>query len=379
MQDGSELVTDLTATEGLVLQGVMGPAIRSIEEIGPESGSSVDNAYAAADRSAAPRLNFDGSDGVAEFLDDSISWSPLQDRSAQKAFYTAGIGSGSSAAAAAAAASASRNAYFKEENRKLDAERRDYAFGERGRSLDNQEAYDSASGSAKLADLAAQRIYNAQAAALDIKGATGQTAYNQSQLDRNLEGIGLGAMDYRRGESLAADPYRALEADQTGVASGQRRYAQDVRAAATASEEMKIALAERGVVAAKANEDRKLGVAVQGISSASRNADRVIASQEASTGLLTAAQEKANDLTRERLDFDREQATIAESLRKEKAALDAADPETPTVAAVVSSGTTSSLTSAQQWERDNPDKVTRTKGLYNQAERIAANNNAYAY
>jgi hypothetical protein len=108
---------------------------------------------------------------------------------------------------------------------------------------------------------------------LDIKSATGQEAYNQSQLDRNLEGIGLGAMDYRRGESLAADPYRALEADQTGVASGQRRYAQDVRAAATASEEMKIALAERGVVAAKADEDRKLGVAVQGIQSAARNAN----------------------------------------------------------------------------------------------------------
>ena len=370
MQDGSELVTDLTATEGLVLQGVMGPAIRSIEKIGPESGSSVNNPYAAADRSAAPRLNFDGSDRVAAFIDNDVSWSPLQDRAVQNAFYTAGVGSGSSAAAAAAAASASRNAYFRDENSKLDAQYRRGNEDLDSRGLAARGAYEASSSSANLAELAAKRAYGAEAAALDIKGATGQAAYNQSQLDRNLEGIGLGAMDYRRGESLAADPYRALEADQVGVASGQRRYAQDVRAAAVASEEKKIALAEKKVADAKAESDRALGAMLQGIQSSQRNSDRSYGAQIDAQRLQSKFNADLLALTGEGNVAKAEY--YEDSLVLQQARWDAEDEAKGlTPVAVAGSGTTSALTAAQQWENNNRDKVTRTSGGYGKTNSYA--------
>lgn len=193
------------------------------------------------------------------------------------------------AAAAAAASAAStlrqtqlRNAYFRDENSKLDAQYRRGNEDLDSRGLAARGAYEASSSSANLAELAAKRAHGAEAAALDMKGATGQAAYNQSQLDRTLEGVGLDAADFRVGESVTADPYRALEADQAGVASGQRRYAQDVRAAAVASEEKKILLAEKKVADAKAESDRALGLQMQGIQSSQRNSDRSYGAQIAS-------------------------------------------------------------------------------------------------
>ena len=202
------------------------------------------------------------------YADASFNIDPLRSNS-----FSTSVGGleGSSGAAAAGAAAASRRFFYETENAKIDAEYLKGASQRSQESFDRQSGYYAEQDSLSLEQFAQRQAYNAESAALDIRGATGQASYNQSQLDRSLEGIGLGAMDYRRGESLAADPYRALEADQTGVASGQRRYAQDVRLAAAASEEKKIALAEQKVADAKAESDRALGLAVQGIQSAQRN------------------------------------------------------------------------------------------------------------
>lgn len=184
---------------------------------------------------------------------------------------------GSNRAAASAAASASRQMFFRDENAKIDAQHRirssDLADAGRTAALGQFEA----ASAADLASLASRRTYDAESAALSLKDATGQAAFNQSQLDSNLAELGLGAADYRRGESVTADPYRALEADQAGAASGQRRYAQDVRAAASASEEKKILLAEQKVAQAKAESDRSLAMALDQIASGQRNSDRSFA------------------------------------------------------------------------------------------------------
>ena len=166
---------------------------------------------------------------------------------------------GSSAAAAsgaAAATAASRKSYFDSENRRLDAQQAGQRF-DNANDLANQSYRSSAADSALDRDfLDSRRQYDADKAALAIRGADGQADFNQSRLDNSLDKLGLDASDYRRGESVSADPYRALESDQAGVASGQRRYAQDVRAAATRSQESKIALEEQSIAEAKAEEER---------------------------------------------------------------------------------------------------------------------------
>jgi len=254
-----------------------------------------------------------------------------------------------------------------------------------------------------LAELAAKRAYGAEAAALDMKSATGQAAYNQSQLDRTLEGVGLDAADFRVGESITAEPYRALEADQAGVASGQRRYAQDVRAAAVASEEKKIALAQQKVADAKAESDRALGVMLQGIQSSQRNSDR-------SYGAQIDAQRLQSEFNADMLELTAEgQATTAEwqedTLVLQTAANASADTANGLNAEDLAAwwasmggggggggggagapvGTTSTLTAAQQWEINNPGMVRRIGGetptppTPPTAEEVATANNQFMW
>jgi len=274
MANGIELVLPVSSNPDIQQEQI--DLIRNLDRnavirpVTPDYDPSNDYAAAEGSRYLTPSTNADGNLQFALMADD-LGLVRNNPTAVADAFR---MRDSANKSAAAAAAAASRQYFYETENAKIDAE---YLKGSSQRSQESfarDSAYYAEMDSLSLEQFAQRRAYNAESAALDIKGATGQAAYNQSQLDRSLEGIGLDAVDYRRGESITADPYRALEADQTGVASGQRRYAQDVRAAAAASEEKKIALAQQKVAEAKAESDRALGLAMQGIQSAQRNADR---------------------------------------------------------------------------------------------------------
>jgi hypothetical protein len=154
---------------------------------------------------------------------------------------------GSSKAAADAAAAAARQSFFVKEDQRIDAE---YLDASRAQGIENRQAdqdYFQSTVANDLESLARKRAYDSETTANSLRDLAGQTAFDLSQLDNNLAKLGLDSSDYRRDGSTAADPYRALEADQTGAGSGQRRYAGAVRDAATASEEAKIALSERQI------------------------------------------------------------------------------------------------------------------------------------
>jgi len=211
------------------------------------------------------------------------------------------------AANAANSAAINRAEFFAQENKRIDAELRVGENATADRRVASSSAYNTQVGELNLESFANQRAYSAESAALSLQDVTGRAAFNQSQLDNDLTGLGLDTADFRRGESVTADPYRALEADQTGAASGQRRYAQDVRAAAAASAEKKILLAEQRIAQTKADSDRALMVALEGISSGQRNADRTFllqsriaqATQTRNTELAAEkAEEKAGEIDR---------------------------------------------------------------------------------
>lgn len=273
------LVVELTPPEVEQLE-IIKPGIQLVRL---PQGYDVNNAYAGADRVGIPGQQqiIPNSMDAAGFLDDNPIFDPFNDIEVREALRKVGSRTAesreiSNKASAAAAASASRQIFFQKENERLRVEHETGVRQRDEKGFAQTAAYNSASDSLNLADLAARQSYSAESAALSLQDAKGNASFTQSQLDRNLEGIGLDAVDYRRGESVTADPYRALEADQTGAASGQRRYAQDVRAAAAASEEKKILLAEQRVAEARADTDRQLGLALQQLSAGQANSDRAL-------------------------------------------------------------------------------------------------------